>query len=136
MTGMVLAPLFVPVELVRLPGREGRRAAGPALRYFRLAVGLDDAGDCLRLRSAVPDELRSGLIQARFHLPPPTAAMAKLLDGAWEGEVVVTAEASTVIIDAGTERERPEARLLVFRSVLAPVRELLVQYATLRLEGE
>ena len=111
-------------------------AVGGRLRYFRLAVGLDDAGDCLRLRSAVPDELREGLIRARFHLPPPTAAMAKLLDAAWEGEVLVTAEASTIILDAGTERERAEARLLVFRSVVAEVRERLVLYATLRLQGD
>jgi len=133
---MVLAPLFVPVELQRLPGRGGRRSAAPVLRYFRLAVGLDDGGACLRLRSAVPDELCEGLVRARFHLPPPTEQMAKLLGGAWEGEVTVTAETSTVIVDAGTERERPEARLLVFRSVLAEVREQLVRYATLRLQED
>lgn len=131
MTGMVLAPLFVPVELQRPPSR-GQGPSG--LRYFRLAVGLDAGGDGLRLRSPVPDELRDGPLRARFHLPPPTESTAKLLGVAWEGEVAVAAEAADVIVDAGTERERREARLLLFHRVSPATRERLRLYASLRQE--
>jgi hypothetical protein len=75
-------------------------------------------------------------LRARFHLPPPTAATAKLLGVDWDGEILVTAEAADVVIEPGTEREHPEARLLVFRRVSAPTQERLRLYATLRLEGD
>ena len=65
MTGMVLAPLMVPVELQRLPAR-GQAESG--LRFFRLAVGLDAGGAGLRLRSPLPAELCEGPLRARFHL--------------------------------------------------------------------
>lgn len=131
MTGMVLAPLCVPVELQR-PNSRGRGPSG--LRYFRLAVGLEAGGDGLRLRSPVPDELRDGPLRARFHLPPPTESTAKLLGVAWEGEITVAAAAADVVVDAGTEHERREARLLVFHRVAPATRERLQLYASLRLE--
>lgn len=132
MTDMVLAPLCVPVELQR-PLRRGQPPCG--LRYFRLTVGLAAGGDGLRLRTAVPDELREGPLRARFHLPPPSESTAKLLGVAWDGEITVTAEAADVILDAGSERERREPRILLFHPRLAPaIRERLRLYASLRLE--
>lgn len=133
MTGMVLAPLMVPVELQRLPGR-GQAESG--VRFFRLAVGLDAGGAGLRLRSALPEELCEGPLRARFHLPPPTESTARLLGVAWEGEVTVTAKAGRVTLAAGTERERSEALLLWFQRVPAPTQERLRLYASLRLDGE
>lgn len=131
MTGMALVPLYVPVELQR-PSSRGQRPAG--LRFFRLAVGLEPDGAGLRLRSPVPDELSEGPLRARFHLPPPSESTAKLLGVAWDGEIVVNAEAAKLVIDAGTDRERNESRLLVFHRVAPPTRERLRLYASLRLE--
>lgn len=128
---MVLAPLCVPVELQR-PSSRGQRPSG--LRFFRLAVGLAADGAGLRLRSPVPEELGEGPLRARFHLPPPSEESAKLLGVAWDGEIIVNAEAAEVVIEAGTERERKEPRLLVFHRVPPPTRERLRLYASLRLE--
>lgn len=130
MVGMV--PLYVPVELQRPPARGKPESA---VRYFRLAVGLDDSDrGVLRLRSPVPDELRGGPLRVRFHLPPPTESTAKLLGSDWDGEIAVTAESANVVVGRGTERERTEALLLVFRQVSEPMQERLRLYATLRQE--
>jgi hypothetical protein len=136
LTPMLLAPLCVPIELQRPRGRDDR--GEPAPRYFRLSVGLEAGGkypSCLYLRSPLPDELREGPLRARFHLPPPTEATARLLGVAWDGEIVVAAYAGEVLLDAGSERERREARLVVFRNVTPATRERLKQYATLRLQS-
>ena len=58
---MSLAPLFVPVMLQRKASSKasGKASAkAPAVRWFRLGIGVDHSGEMIRLRSAVPDELR------------------------------------------------------------------------------
>lgn len=123
---MELAPLCVPVEI--------RRADAPGRRWFRLALGI--GSDRLRLRSALPLELCGPPLAARLHLPPPTERLDALLDSpgsGWDGGISFSAVAGEVLIDQGTERERPEARLLLFSHVGPAERARIADYITLRL---
>lgn len=137
---MSLAPLFVPVMLQRKAS--SAKASGkasvkaPAVRWFRLGIGVDVSGEMIRLRSAVPDELRKVPLRVSFHLPPPTDSAAKLLGVAWNGEIDATAVSAEVKVDVGTERERAESLLLVFTSLTPLQRQRLCDYATLRLQGD
>lgn len=136
---MSLAPLFVPVMLQRKASSKASGKASvkaPAIRWFRLGIGVDLSGEMIRLRSAVPDELRKVPLRVSFHLPPPTDSAAKLLGVAWNGEIDATAVSAEVKVDVGTERERAEALLLVFTSLTPLQRQRLCDYATLRLQGD
>ena len=136
---MSLAPLFVPVMLQRKASSKasGKASAkAPAVRWFRLGIGVDLGGEMIRLRSAVPDELRKVPLRVSFHLPPPTDSAAKLLGVAWNGEIDATAVSAEVKVDVGTERERAESLLLVFTSLTPLQRQRLCDYATLRLQGD
>ena len=119
---MELAPLCVPIEI--------RRADKPAGRWFRLGTGI--AIDRVRLRSPLPDELRGPPLRVQLQLPPPTA-QAEALDQEWDGTLILSAVAAELIVDAGTERERAEPRLLALRSVPPESLELIESYVTLRL---
>ena len=136
---MSLAPLFVPVMLQRKASSKASGKASvkaPAVRWFRLGIGVDLSGEMIRLRSAVPDELRKVPLRVSFHLPPPTDSAAKLLGVAWNGEIDATAVSAEVKVDVGTERERAESLLLVFTSLTPLQRQRLCDYATLRLQGD
>lgn len=102
-----------------------------SLRWFRLGIGIN--ADVIRLRSPVPEELGDGPLRVRLHLPPPTAAAASLSGADWDSELIVLAEAAEEVVDAGTERERAELRLLALRSLDAVDRQRIEDYVTLRL---
>lgn len=128
-SGSTLSPLCVPVELARA----GRRSDDEAsqLRWYRLGIGI--SAEAIRLRSAVPDELRDGPLRVRLHLPPPTAAAASLAGSDWDSELVLTAEAAEEVVDAGSERERAEPRLLALLALDPLDRQRIEDYVALRL---
>lgn len=125
-TSVELAPLCVPVELRRADVK-GTGEAGQ--RWFRIGLGLGT--DRLRLRSALPEELCGPPLRVRLQLPPPTAQAEGLGDD-WQGGLDVRAVAGEEVVDVGTERERAEPRLLLFRSLLPPQRALIEEYISLR----
>lgn len=121
-----LAPMCVPVELRRA---DVKTAGEAGQRWFRIGLGLGT--DRLRLRSALPEELCGPPLRVRLQLPPPTAQAEGLGDD-WQGGLDVRAVAGEEVVDVGTERERAEPRLLLFRNLLPEQRALIEEYISLR----
>jgi hypothetical protein len=119
---MDLAPLCVPIEI--------RRADRPSGRCFRLgiAIGIDR----LRLRSPLPPELVGPPLRISLQLPAPTP-QAEAIEGEWDGELLLHAVSSDLVVDEGTERERAEPRILALRGVSPESLERIENYITLRM---
>lgn len=115
------APLYVPVEIKR-------QDSDPLTpRWFRLAIGV--ATDRIRLRSALPDELKEGPLAVRLHLPEEREGSPEALS--------LSAEAGETVVDAGEETERAEARLLYLRGVPEAAKDRIRGYVARRLaEGD
>src|SRR5262245_33180440 len=125
---MDLAPICIPIEI-----RRAGRGQAAAKRWFRLGLGV--GLDRIRLRSPLPAELFGRPLQIRLHLPPPTERLDDLADRlseVWDGALRLSALAGEVIMDAGTERERSEARLLLLQNVAPSDRLRIENYITLR----
>lgn len=125
------APLCVPVEL-RPAGAQRAATGREGPRWFRLVTGVCEAG--LRLRSALPDELRGTALSLRLQLPPPTmfAQDLPLEPGeSWQGALAATAVPQEVVVRDG-RGERAELRQLAFLRLTPAGRALIDQYVTLR----
>ncbi len=128
-----LAPMCVPIE-IRF---QGERTAAALMqdgiklkRWFRLGMGLGP--DRIRLQSALPPALRGLPLRIRLHLPPPTAQAEGLGDG-WDGELLLSAVATEVVLYPGSEHERAETRLLMLQSVTPADRARIESYVTARM---
>jgi hypothetical protein len=128
------APLCVPVSLrpatVRAPGGSD---SADAPTWIRLATGISTLG--LRLRSALPDELRGVPLRLRMELPPPLPFMPDASadgDGGWQGELSLLALPKEVVV-RDEHSERAELRQLALHNPSKPQRELIERYVSLRL---
>lgn len=126
---MDLAPLCVPIMICRADVTSISLAA-ETQRCFRLALEL--SVDRVRLRSPLPSELCGPPLRIRLHLPPPTE-QSTALEKDWDGALEVYAVAGEEIVEPGSERERAEARLLLFENLLPADRFRIESYITHRL---
>lgn len=122
----LMVPLCVPVEL-RLRLRGGK-APGP--RWFRLALGISE--DAIRLRTAVPEELRGEPLQVRLQLPGDVEG-AEAADAPAPGLLELSAMAEEVVVDQGEESERAEPRQLRLRADSEAARARIAGYVQRRL---
>jgi hypothetical protein len=123
------APLCVPVALrpVRSAGRGG------APQWIRLATGI--SATAVRLRSALPEDLRGMPLQLNLELPPPLPFMPDgdgEGDGGWQGELSLLALPKEVVV-RDDQGERAVLRQLALSNVSKAQRELIDRYVSLRL---